>query len=168
MARNYTKAYTIDQFTAGDVVTVKLPRGTRTSTDNKKIFAQVLSVQKPNRYKLQTQYGVIERLLPTKELERVPLSMGIVVNRPSTKIALSKAALEASTSDQAVVSCKCRGLCNKKRCRCFKEQKKCTIHCHGGDEDHDCGFLASLALRTEKAIVTRKRAWANTAGDVLE
>jgi hypothetical protein len=54
---------------------------------------------KPNRYQLQTEYGVIERLLPTKELERVPLSMGVTINGPSTKIALSRAALEASTSD---------------------------------------------------------------------
>jgi hypothetical protein len=36
------------------------------------------------------------------------------------------------------------------------------------DEDHDCRFLASLALCTEKVIVTYKRAWTNTAGDVLE
>jgi hypothetical protein len=33
---------------------------------------------------------------------------GIVVNGQSTKIALSRAALEASTSDKVVVSCKCR------------------------------------------------------------
>jgi hypothetical protein len=36
------------------------------------------------------------------------------------------------------------------------------------DKDHDCGFLASLALYFEKAIVTCKRARANTAGDALE
>lgn len=122
---------------------------------------------KPNWYELQTKYGVIERLMPTKELERVPLSMGIEGGGLSKKIALSKAALEASTSDRVVISCKCKGKCNTKRCRCFKEQKKCSVHCYSGDDDHDCGFLASLALRTEKALVSQKWARANTAGDTV-
>jgi hypothetical protein len=60
---------------------------------------------KHNRYKLQTEYGVIERLMPTKELESVPLSIGIEIGGPSKKIALSKAALETSTSDRVVISC---------------------------------------------------------------
>ena len=49
--------------------------------------------------------------------------MGIVINGLSKKIALLRAALEASTSDWVVVSYKCKGLCNKKRCWCFKEQR---------------------------------------------
>jgi len=32
---------------------------------------------------------------------------------------------------------------------------KCSVHCHA-DEEHDCGYLASLALRTEVAIVENK------------
>jgi len=64
----------------------------------------------------------------------------------------------------------------------LKSKKKCSVHCHNGDDDHDCGFLASLALRTEKALVSqakatagsglrsdsRKRARANTAGDPVD
>jgi hypothetical protein len=65
---------------------------------------------KLNRYELQTPYDVIRQLLPTKDLERVPLSIGITVDGPSTKIELSKAALQASTSDRVVISCKCKGL----------------------------------------------------------
>jgi hypothetical protein len=188
IVRKYSKAHTINQFQNGNVVTIKLPRRTRTSTNNQKVYGRVLAVPRPNRYKLQTEYGVIEQLLLTKELERVPLSMGIVVNGPNTKVTLSKVALEASTSDRVVVSCKCKGLCNTQHCQCFKEQKNCSIHCHGGDDDHDCGFLASMALRTEKALVSRakakakvdsgsgsglglrsgKRARANTAGDAVD
>jgi hypothetical protein len=37
----------------------------------------------------------------------------------------------------------------------------------GGDDDHDCGFLASLASQTEKALTSRKPARANTAGDAV-
>jgi len=54
---------------------------------------------KPSRYQLRTEYGVIERLFPTKELEPVPLSIGATINELSTKITLSKVALEASTGD---------------------------------------------------------------------
>jgi hypothetical protein len=61
---------------------------------------------KPNRYELQTKYSVIERLMATKELEVVPLLIVIEVGGLSKKIALSKAALEASTSDRVVISCK--------------------------------------------------------------
>jgi len=165
MMKKCSKNYTIKTFVAGDIVTVKLPRDIRTSTNNKKLFARVLSEPKPNRYELQTEYGVIERLMPTKELEKVPLSLGVTVNGLSKKIALSRAAQGALTSDRVVISCKCKRECNTKRCCCFKEQQKCSIHCHGGDDDnHDCGFLSSLAVRTEKAM-SRKRERANTAGD---
>jgi hypothetical protein len=167
MMKKYTKNHTIETFVAGDIVTVKLPCDVCTSTDNKKLFAWVLGQPKPNRYKLQTEYGVIERLMSTKELERVGLSMDVEVNSPSKKIALSRAAIEASTSKRVVISYKYKGKCNTKQCRCFKEQKKCSVHCHRGDGDYDCGFLSSLAVRTEKALASCKRARANTAGDVV-
>ena len=69
----YSKSHTIEVFSQGDIVTVKLPRRTRTSTDNKRLFARVLSTPKPHRYLVQTVHSVINRLLPTKELERVLL-----------------------------------------------------------------------------------------------
>jgi hypothetical protein len=113
------------------------------------------------------EYSVIKRFMPIKELERVPLSIGIEIEGPSTNIALSKVALEASTSDRVVILCKCKGKCNTKRCWCFNEQKRCFIHCYSGNDDHDCVFLASLALQTEKAFTSRKRARVNTAGDAV-
>jgi hypothetical protein len=60
--------------------------------------------------------------MPTKELERVPISNIVTINGPSIEIALSKAAKEASTSDRVAISCKCKKKCNTKCCRCFKEQ----------------------------------------------
>jgi hypothetical protein len=42
---------------------------------------------------------VIKQLLPTKELEQVPLPIGVTINGLSTKIALLRVALEASTND---------------------------------------------------------------------
>jgi hypothetical protein len=92
---------------------------------------------KAHRYKLQTEYRVINCLLPTKELEQVLLLIEITVNRHSKKILLSKVTLKASTSDQVVISCKCKGFCNTKRCRCFEEQKRYLVYCHSSDDDHD-------------------------------
>jgi hypothetical protein len=95
---------------------------------------------------------------------QLSIANGMEINRLSRQVALSKAALKASTSDRVVISCKCKGYCNSRRCRCFKEQQKCSIHCHGGDDDHDCGLLSSLELRTEKALVSRARVIAEEAG----
>jgi hypothetical protein len=55
MSAKYAKAHQIEEFVAGDIVAVKLPRGTRTSTDPKRIFAKVLAMPKKDRYKIQTK-----------------------------------------------------------------------------------------------------------------
>jgi hypothetical protein len=61
-----------------------------------------------------------------------------------------------------------------KRYKCFKEGKRCSVHCHDSVK-HDYGFLASLALRTElvmkdNPVKTRvtKRLRANTIRKVVE
>jgi hypothetical protein len=67
------------------------------------------------------------------------------------------------------------GICQStKRCKCFKEGKRCSVHCHDSAE-HDCGFLASLALWTELAMKDNpakmratKRLRTNTIGKVVE
>jgi hypothetical protein len=78
-----------------------------------------------------------------------------------------------------VISCKCKGLYATKRCNCWKNERKCSVYCYA-DKDHDCGWLASMALRTEKALIPinisdhevveeprkSKRQRANTAGQV--
>jgi hypothetical protein len=112
-------------------------------------------------------------LIPTQELVQVPKSIAdsmddAEVNGPKRKISLSKAALENSTSVRVVISCKCKGQCASKRCRCVKEGVKCSVYCHGADTDHDCGNLASLIVHTEVALKARKRARANTVGDRVE
>jgi hypothetical protein len=98
----------------------------------------------------------------------------IEVHGPKTKLSLKKVAEHASSAERVIISCKCKGQCATKRCRCFKEGKRCSVHCHDSAE-HDCGFLASLALRTELAIKDNpskkrgtKRQRANTAGKAVE
>jgi hypothetical protein len=100
---------------------------------------------------------------------------GLEIHGPKAKVSMKKIAESASTSDRVIISCKCTGACATNRCRCFKEKKKCSVHCHDSAE-HDCGYLASLALRTEIALIEKekqgpkkgkKRQRANTQGDTI-
>ena len=79
-----------------------------------------------------------------------------------------------SSADRVIISCKCKGVCATKRCRCFKEGKRYSVHCHDSAE-YNCGFLASLAFRTELTMKDNpakkrgaKRLRANTGGKVVE
>ncbi len=98
----------------------------------------------------------------------------IEVHGPKTKLSLKKVAEYASLADRVIISCKCKGVCVTKRYRCFKEGKRCSVHCYDLAE-HDCGFLASLALRIELAMKDnpikkrgKKRLRGNTIGTVVE
>jgi hypothetical protein len=182
MKERHSKDHYIEVFTTGEIVAVKLPVGTRTSTDNKRIYARVLAAPHDHRYQLQTVWGVVDRLFPVKDLVRVPLSVAASydIQGPAKKLSLKKVAEHASTSERVVISCKCKGLCYNKRCNCFKNQVKCSVHCHS-DAEHDCGFLASLVLRTEIGLGEKsiekekeiakgcsKRLRSNTEGEYLD
>ena len=184
MVQKYSRKHKIEVFVPGDVIALNLPAGTKTSTDNKRIWAKVIAEEHPGRYRLQTKWGILKTLVPTRELNRVKKVIADSLEMeeymgPSTSILLSTAALKASSSIRVVISCKCKVQCATKRCSCFKNNVKCSVHCHHNSE-HDCGFLASLALRTEVALVTKesekkggkkgkavKRRRANTEGDTI-
>jgi hypothetical protein len=168
MIQKYSKKQDIQHFEVGDVVSLKVPREDRTSTDNRRLFGRILDEPYPHRYKILTHSGIIQRLLPTKGLGVVEKALwsDIFIPESTKEVSLGLAAREASTSARVGISCQCKGLCNTKRCRCYKEGKKCSVHCHR--DDHDCGSLSGLAVRTETALVERprrKRARADTIGN---
>ena len=157
MVLKYSKHHKIETWVAGDIVSIKLPVGTRTSTDHRRVFGRILEVPHDHVYRIQTQWGIIDRLMPSKELSTNPSSIadGLEIVGPSIKIPLSRVALEHSTSERVIISCNCTKGCKTNRCRCVKEGQKCSIHCHI-DKDFDCGFLASLSLRTEKGLIEKR------------
>ncbi|RFU23828.1 hypothetical protein B7463_g12511, partial [Scytalidium lignicola] len=173
MVEKYSKRHDIQHFDIGDIVALKIPREDRTVTDNRRLYGQILDEPHPHRYKVITQSGIINRLMPTKDLGVVDKSLwpDITIPESTKQVTLTLAAREASTSQRIRISCQCKGQCNTKRCRCFKEGKNCTVHCH--KDEHDCGQLSDLAIRTEKALVEppehskRKRARADTMGNVV-
>ena len=105
MVRKHSKNHVVIEFTIGDIVAVKLPRGVRTSTDNRKMYRKVRGIAY-SRYKIQTTFSILSRLVATKDLAPILLSVAttIEVNGPNKQILLS-------TSERVVISCKCRGQC---------------------------------------------------------
>ncbi|KFZ05866.1 hypothetical protein V502_09939, partial [Pseudogymnoascus sp. VKM F-4520 (FW-2644)] len=68
MVKKYAKQHDIQHFSVNDIVSLKVPREDRTSTDNKRLFARILDEPYSHRYKVITLSGVIKRLIPTKGL----------------------------------------------------------------------------------------------------
>jgi hypothetical protein len=75
----------------------------------------------------------------------------IDIHKPKTKLSLKKVAEYTNLANRVIISYKCKGLYVTKRYKCFKESKKCSIHYYDSIE-HDCKFLASLALRIKVVI----------------
>ncbi|KFX97269.1 hypothetical protein O988_04944 [Pseudogymnoascus sp. VKM F-3808] len=71
MMQKYTKKHDIQHFEIGAIVSIKVPREDRTSTDKKRLFARILEEPYPHRYQILTASGIIQRLIPTKSLRVV-------------------------------------------------------------------------------------------------
>jgi len=67
----YNKCHTIEAFSPGDVVGIRVPREDRTATDPHRIFCRVLVVPHHNRYKLQTAHEVLNVHYPVAVLNGV-------------------------------------------------------------------------------------------------
>jgi hypothetical protein len=50
-----------------------------------------------------------------------------------------------------VISYKYKGKYTTKKCSCFKNSVKCSVHCYYNSK-YNCGFLASLVLYTEVGL----------------
>ncbi|RFU36006.1 hypothetical protein B7463_g409, partial [Scytalidium lignicola] len=68
MVEKYLKKHDIQHFDIGDIVSIKVPREDRTATDNRWLFGRILDEPYSHRYKVITQSGIINRLMPTKDL----------------------------------------------------------------------------------------------------
>jgi hypothetical protein len=82
----------------GDIVSLKVPREDRTSTDNRRLFGRILNEPYPHRYKVVTSSGNLKRLIPTKELGFVQKALWSDINiaKSTKKVTLGLAAREVS------------------------------------------------------------------------
>jgi len=156
MAQRYNKRHAVHIFDVGDMVSVGIPREDRAKTDNKRLYAKVIAKPQPERHQLLTKYGVLVNLYPTKDLQPATDLMSLEIDIPDTPqarettLTLANAAHQASTTTRVSVSCTCKKSCSNRRCRCFKNDFKCSIYCHTKvSNDHDCGNLSVLAERTQ-------------------
>ncbi|KAF4632748.1 hypothetical protein G7Y89_g5377 [Cudoniella acicularis] len=96
MVQKYSKRHDIQHFEVGDIVSVKIPREDRTSTDNKRLYGRELAEPYSHRYQILTHSGIIERLVPTKGLSVVGEALWSDINIPEStvKVTLGKAARE--------------------------------------------------------------------------
>jgi hypothetical protein len=185
MQKKHAKQHTIEVFLPGDLVSLKIPREDRVATDNLRVFCRVVKQSRPNRYQLLTKHGLLTNTYTVNTLLRVPSSAqeGINLEIPplpagndgasvakmpaifQKKITLHAVAALESHSESVGISCNCKGVCTG-RCRCKKNQRQCSIHCHA--DEHDCGNLCSLATRTEMAIILRPQIRADDDGESEE
>jgi hypothetical protein len=83
---------------------------------------------------------------------------------PSDSIFLHAAAAKMSTSTRVGVFCNCKPSKCSGRCRCVKNNVKCSVRCHFSE--FDCGNLSSLLHRTEIALPVVAISLGTSAGTV--
>ena len=162
MARKHGRFRNIEVFYEGNLVSVRVPREDRSSTDNLRVICPVLGQPHINRYEVISEHGVLDRKFPVEELLRVPDSApcGLGDAIPATGVGAPRITMHAlgrlvSTSTAVSVSCNCKTRCTTNRCRCRKNGLDCSVHCHAED-GVQCGNLSDLLTRTEIGLLPRE------------
>ncbi len=162
--RQYGKQRAVKVFAIGDKVSIAVPALDRVSTDDKRIFGQVIK-SFDNAYSIQTKHGVLDRNYPNPELMSLPdtIELGIPEPSPSKKIPLNTVAAKESTTEKVPVHCKCkdeRTWCLTRHCAYVKAEVKCSIACHGGKNVHGgptCPNISSAGTKGQKGLKVRKK-----------
>ena len=159
MQKKYSRNHNVVTFQPGEIITLRIPKEDRASTDNHRLICMIKSIPHDGRHLLQTRFGVLDRLYPTGELNVVPEVDQIALrsdfeNAPSKAITLHAVAAKVGTSNKVAVSCSCKKTCSpKSRCKCQKQKLKCTQYCHSSARD--CGNMGIIEEGTETAVIER-------------
>ena len=112
-----------------------VPASDQASTDDRRVFSQVIHFHSGSSYEIQTKYGILNRNFPTSELMPLPstIDLGILTPPPDRKITLHAIAASESKTDKVPVFCNCkdkRSWCSTRRCACVKADVKCEMACY--------------------------------------
>ena len=112
-----------------------VPASDQASTDDMRVFGQVIHIHSGSSYEIQTKYGILDRNFPTSELMPLPstIDLGILTSPPDRKITLHAIATRESTTDKVPVFCNFkekRSWCSTQRYACVKADVKCMIACY--------------------------------------
>lgn len=77
MANRYNKRFSAIIFENNSIVALRIPKEDRGTLDLPRLYARVVDQPHEGRYQLQTQYGILDRLYPTGELNRVSSIVGM-------------------------------------------------------------------------------------------
>ncbi len=141
MQKKYSRNHNVVTFQLGKIVTLRISKKDRASTDNHRLICMVKDILHHGRHLLQTQFGVLDRLYPTWELNVVPEVDQTALcsefeNAPSKTITLHALAAKVETSNKVAVSCTCKKTGSPKpRCNCQKRKLECTQYCHSSARD---------------------------------
>jgi len=106
-------------------------------TSARRLFCKVIQKPHPDRYQLQTIYGIINRYYPTKELQHLPpnfthpdlVQLQSLSPYNANPLSLREAA-HLSTSTLPETTRKCKGKCETRQCSYKHLRSQCTTGCH--------------------------------------
>ena len=155
MTTKYNNYHHVQSFVV-QYVTANTPSLARAATGSKRILHRPVDIagskEQPG-YKLRCLYGLLYGLHTTYALVAVSTAIqqsqgnSVSMNKTGNENTLAHAASRESTSNKVGVSCNCKKGCGTRRCRCYKNDLKCSVYCH--NTDYDCGNLKPLTERTE-------------------
>ncbi|XP_068226874.1 uncharacterized protein [Palaemon carinicauda] len=130
MIRKYEKKHALNtvEFNVGDFVTVAVPKLDRTTCEDKRLPAQVHQVcgDAAKSYVLASQFGILNGRYRAGGIAPYHGSLDADT---SQKVTLREAARMSNPSRKFIRKrCTCAGMCNTKRCPCFREGQLCTNH----------------------------------------
>ena len=160
MTSKYNKYHRFQSFVVGQYVTAIISRLDRAATDNNRILCRIVDNAGSNEqpgYELRFLHGLLKGLHPTSALAAVSTAVQqsqgnpISINKTGNEITLAHAASQASTSNKVGVSRNCKTGCGTRRCRCYRNDLKCSIYCH--NTECDCSNLKPPTERTEISLL---------------
>jgi hypothetical protein len=94
MIQRYATKHNIQRFEVGENVSVRVPRKARPVKALPRLFCQIIAKPHPDRYKLLSEHGLLDRHYATADLERLPstISLSLPNVTEATTISLQKAA----------------------------------------------------------------------------
>ena len=143
MWHKYSKERRIREFTAGENVSVRIPRIDWACTDPQRLPCVVVEVvgKAVIMYRLRCESGVLKCCYRASDLEPYAGSYNIPTNNweEQPRVTLREAARnQAQWNVFQGNKCNCRprrpGTCDSRRCPCRKKGIDCSSHCHRGED----------------------------------